>query len=176
MKYVSWNKLKEDTHNLLYLLITISLVCSFFHQQQKWITNSRISEWFIFHCSPKSLYWNSKSRQGPGLGCLGCRGGPEYNTFKFFNLKHVCQVKIAFWAVLPFYRNIIYQLLTDRLLNYWLLFHTLLNHCKFFIMSMEFDKNISDWSHYSSDHKNGNDFFMSLVKWPKIAVKKSQIF
>ena len=36
-------------------------------------------------------------------------------------------------------------------------------------------KNISDWS-YSTDHKNGNDFFMSLFKWPKIAVKKSQIF
>ena len=33
-------------------------------------------------------------------------------------------------------------------------------------------KNISDWSHYCTDHNNGNDFFMSLVKWPKIAVKK----
>ena len=48
--------------------------------------------------------------------------------------------------------------------------------CKFFIMSMEFDKNISDWSHDCTDHKNGNDFFMSLVKWPKIAVKKAKIF
>ena len=47
---------------------------------------------------------------------------------------------------------------------------------KFFIMSTEFDKNISDWSHDCTDHKNGNDFFMSLVKWPKITVKKSQIF
>ena len=47
---------------------------------------------------------------------------------------------------------------------------------KFFIMSTEFDKNISDWSHDCTDHKNGNDFFMSLVKWPKIAVKKSQFF
>ena len=35
---------------------------------------------------------------------------------------------------------------------------------KFFIMSMEFDKNISDWSYVCTDHKNGNDFFMSLVK------------
>ena len=25
-----------------------------------------------------------------------------------------------------------------------------------------------------TDHKNGNDFFMSLIKWPKIAVKKSK--
>ena len=32
---------------------------------------------------------------------------------------------------------------------------------KFFIMSTEFDKNISDWSHFCTDHKNGNDFFMS---------------
>ena len=39
-------------------------------------------------------------------------------------------------------------------------------------MSTEFDKNISDWT----DHKNGNDFIMSLVKWPKIAVKKSKFF
>ena len=41
---------------------------------------------------------------------------------------------------------------------------------KFFIMSLEFEKNVSNWSH---DHKNGMDFFMRLVKWPKIAVKKS---
>ena len=47
---------------------------------------------------------------------------------------------------------------------------------KFFIMSTEFDKNILDWSHDGTDHKNGNDFFMSFAKWPKIAVKKSQIF
>ena len=47
---------------------------------------------------------------------------------------------------------------------------------KFFIMSTEFDKNISDWSHYCTGHKNGNDFFMSLVKWPKIAVKKANFF
>ena len=43
-------------------------------------------------------------------------------------------------------------------------------------MSTEFDKNISDWSHYCTDHRNGNDFFMSLVKWPKIAVKKAKFF
>ena len=48
--------------------------------------------------------------------------------------------------------------------------------CKFFVMSTEFDKNISDWRHDYTDYKNGKDFFMSLVKWPKIAVKKSQIF
>ena len=47
---------------------------------------------------------------------------------------------------------------------------------KFFIMSTEFFKNISDSRHYCTDHKNGNDFFMSLVKWSKIAVKKSQMF
>ena len=41
-------------------------------------------------------------------------------------------------------------------------------------MSMEFDKNISDWSHSCTDHKNGIDFFMRLVKWPKIVVKKCQ--
>ena len=39
---------------------------------------------------------------------------------------------------------------------------------------MEFDKNISDWSHSCTDHKNGIDFFMRLVKWPKIDVKKCQ--
>ena len=39
-------------------------------------------------------------------------------------------------------------------------------------MSTEFDKNISDCSHDPTDHKNGNDFFMSLIKWPKIAIKK----
>ena len=51
-------------------------------------------------------------------------------------------------------------------------------HCnyKFFIMSMEFDKNISDWRHYCTDYKNDLDFFLRLAKWPKIAVKKSQIF
>ena len=61
-----------------------------------------------------------------------------------------------------------------------ILSHTALIHLlcsgKFFIMSTEFDKNISDLSHDCTDHKNGNDFFMSLVKWQKIAVKKSQIF
>ena len=34
---------------------------------------------------------------------------------------------------------------------------------RFFIMSTEFDKNISDWSHDCNDHKNGNDFFMSQI-------------
>ena len=47
---------------------------------------------------------------------------------------------------------------------------------KFFIMSTEFDKNISDWRYDCTDHKNGFDFFMRLVKWPKIAVKKCQNF
>ena len=46
--------------------------------------------------------------------------------------------------------------------------------CKFFIMSTEFDKNISDGRYDCTDYKNDFDFF--LVKWPKIAVKKSQIF
>ena len=45
---------------------------------------------------------------------------------------------------------------------------------KFFIMSLEFDKNVLDWSHDCTDHKNGIGFFLRLVKWPKIAVKKSQ--
>ena len=39
-------------------------------------------------------------------------------------------------------------------------------------MSTEFDKNISNWRYDCTDHKNGFDFFMRLVKWPKIAVKK----
>ena len=38
-------------------------------------------------------------------------------------------------------------------------------------MSTEFDKNISDWKYDCTDHKNGFDFFMRLVKWPKIAIK-----
>ena len=46
--------------------------------------------------------------------------------------------------------------------------------CKFFIMSTEFDKNISVWRYDCTDHKIGFDFFMRLVKWPKIAVKKCQ--
>ena len=46
--------------------------------------------------------------------------------------------------------------------------------CKFFIMSTEFDKNISDWGCDSTDHKNGIEFFLRLVKWPKIDVKKCQ--
>ena len=47
---------------------------------------------------------------------------------------------------------------------------------KFFIMSKEFTKNISDWRCDCTDYKNGFDFFLTLVKWPKLAVKKSQIF
>ena len=31
---------------------------------------------------------------------------------------------------------------------------------EFFIMSTEFDKNISDWSYDCTDHKNGIEFFM----------------
>ena len=45
---------------------------------------------------------------------------------------------------------------------------------KFFIMSTEFVENISDWRYDYADHKNEFDFFMRLVKWPKIAVKKCQ--
>ena len=47
---------------------------------------------------------------------------------------------------------------------------------KFFIMSTEFEKNNSDWRHDYTDYKNDLDFFFRLVKWPKIAVKKSQNF
>ena len=51
-------------------------------------------------------------------------------------------------------------------------------HCtyigKLFIMSMAFDKNISDSSYDCTDHKNGINFFMRLVKWPKTEVKKCQ--
>ena len=43
-------------------------------------------------------------------------------------------------------------------------------------MSTEFDKNISDWRHDCTGYKNDLDCFFRLVKWPKIAVKKSQIF
>ena len=43
-------------------------------------------------------------------------------------------------------------------------------------MSTEFDKNISDLWYDCNNHKNAFDFFMRLVKWPKIAVKKSQKF
>jgi hypothetical protein len=41
-------------------------------------------------------------------------------------------------------------------------------------MSTEFDKNISDWRYDCTDLKNGFDFFMRLVNWPKIAFKKCQ--
>ena len=56
------------------------------------------------------------------------------------------------------------------------LFQLLQLNClfKFFIMSMEFDKNISDWGYDGTDHKNGIGFFLRLVKWPKIVVKKCQ--
>ena len=37
-------------------------------------------------------------------------------------------------------------------------------------------KNISDRRHDCTDYKYDLDFFLRLVKWPKIAVKKSQIF
>ena len=47
---------------------------------------------------------------------------------------------------------------------------------KFFIMSPEFDKNISDWWHDCTDYKNDLDFFLRLGKWPKIAVKKKAKF
>ena len=50
------------------------------------------------------------------------------------------------------------------------------NNYNFFIMSMEFDKNISDWRHYCTDYKNDLDFFLRLAKWPKIAVKKKPNF
>ena len=45
---------------------------------------------------------------------------------------------------------------------------------KLFIMSAEVNKNISDSSHSCTDQKNGFEFFMRFVKWPKIDVKKCQ--
>ena len=45
---------------------------------------------------------------------------------------------------------------------------------KIFITSTEFDDNIFDCRCDSTYHKNELDFFMILVKWPKIAVKKCQ--
>ena len=47
---------------------------------------------------------------------------------------------------------------------------------KFFIMSTKFDENISDWRYDCTDYKNDFDFFLRLVKWPKIAVKKAKFF
>ena len=41
-------------------------------------------------------------------------------------------------------------------------------------MSTEFDKNISDLSHDCTDHKNGNDFYMSLMA--KNSCQKKPIF
>ena len=38
---------------------------------------------------------------------------------------------------------------------------------KFFIMSMEFDKNISDWGYDSTDHKNVIDFSWDLLNGQK---------
>ena len=38
---------------------------------------------------------------------------------------------------------------------------------KFFIMSTEFDKNISDCSYDCTDHKNGIDFFWDLLNGQK---------
>ena len=43
-------------------------------------------------------------------------------------------------------------------------------------MSKEFDKNISDRRHDYTDYKNNLNFFLRLVKWPKIAVKKKPKF
>ena len=37
-------------------------------------------------------------------------------------------------------------------------------------------KKISDWMYDCTDYKNDFDFFITLVKWWKIAVKKSHIF
>ena len=47
---------------------------------------------------------------------------------------------------------------------------------KFFTRSTEFYKNISYWRHNCIDYKNDLNFSLRLVKWPKIAVQKSQIF
>ena len=50
------------------------------------------------------------------------------------------------------------------------------HNSKFFIISTEFDKNLSDWRHYCTDYKNDLDFFLRLTKWPKIAAKKAKFF
>ena len=51
-------------------------------------------------------------------------------------------------------------------------FITSKSSCKFFIMSTEFDKNIS--AMIALIKKKGFDFFTRLVEWPKIDVKKCQ--
>ena len=59
--------------------------------------------------------------------------------------------------------------------NTYSILSTKVTQSKFFIMSMEFDKNISDRRHDCTDYKNELDF-LRLVKWPKIAVKKATFF
>ena len=56
------------------------------------------------------------------------------------------------------------------------LFRNFRNKSHSILMLHKIDKDVSDWSHDCTDPKNGNDFFMSLVKWPKMAVKKANIF
>ena len=95
----------------------------------------------------------------------------------FFASKSIMNTKGMSLLASVFQGNINYcPQSSDSVLGFWTVIHvTLKDSCKFFIMSTEFHKNISDWSHYCTDHKNGNDFFMSLVKWPKVAVKKTKI-
>jgi hypothetical protein len=40
------------------------------------------------------------------------------------------------------------------------------------ILSMEFDKNISDWSHDGTDHNNGIDFFNKTCQMAKNSCQK----
>ena len=47
---------------------------------------------------------------------------------------------------------------------------------KFFTISTEFDKNISDWSLDYTNHKNGIDICLRLVKCPKNSCQKVPIF
>ena len=96
----------------------------------------------------------------------------KYHVFYFQN----CSVKKNVLVIEKNFENFARSLIDTTCWYLQLIFKLTsadISWSKFFIMSTEFDKNISDWSHYCTDHKNGNDFFMSLVKWPKIAVKKA---
>ena len=81
------------------------------------------------------------------------------STWIFF-----CQKKIFVHNLLPYNKAMLLCILAKVSMG------------NFFITSTEFDENISDWWHDCTDNKNDFDFFLRLVKWPKIAVKKSQIF
>ena len=87
-----------------------------------------------FSISPNYLYTKDLARKGKiltqkhslVLGPFWCTKNAN------FLLMHV---RLVFWYQIQFKTSLqvktaFYQLLTNRLLNYWLLFCTLLNHCK----------------------------------------------